>query len=480
MVLLWVLFWPFSYSKAYEQQYYVGDTGPNGGTVTSVILNSVISDTTVEMVGDFEETTYTYVYTESVTEDIQSTQQVTTTTYQTVEETTGDIINNTNLSNGTVTCTTQGTGIYYDPGGCGSHTINWDDAHIATDGGYQYQTDLNNFLTQDEINYGFDVNASNSVYSSTNSATWTITLKVIDPTTGNDTQTTYSWLLNQGTTNTSLSLTVPENNYGSDAILYSTFYGTDSYGYYYSLDAYNFNLSIDYYSIVEVINTIEQIITTQIETSLSTIEYETDSVYIPPVDDFMYDTGTVDVLADFSIQIETFDEVMTMDFEIVETDAGTMEMEITTFEGDMEIDVEVVELDMSEMAEEIDVEIEVAQEESDSEPTQESDMEEEDKEEPKVVQQKSTKEQLANKIMERVIATGDQQALNNIKLAVMASLTDTKGFDAYQSKALQDAELYISEIVYDSKQLDDPYAKPYSLAQDYIMEQMVNQQYGRN
>jgi hypothetical protein len=454
-------------SRAYEQQYNVGDTGPNGGTVTSVTLESVLSDSSVELVGDFEETTNTYVYTETVVEDIQSTQQVTTTTYETVEETTGDIINNTNLSNDTVTCTTQGTGIYYDPGGCKAHTINWNDAHISTDGGYQYQTDLDNFLTKDEINYGFDVDASNKVYASTNSATWTITLKVIDPTTGNDTQTTYSWLLNQGTNNTSLTLTVPENNYGSDAILYSTFYGTDTNGYYYSLDAYNFNVSIDYFSITEVISTIEQIITTQIETSLSTTEYETDSVYIPPVDDFMYDTSTVDVLADFSIEIDTFDDVLVMDFEIVETDTGSFEMEITTFENDMEVDVEIVE-------------IELVQEESDSEPTQESNMEEEDKEEPKVVQQKETKEQLANKIMERVIEAGDQQALNNVKLAVMAQLTDTKAFDAYQAKALQDAELYISEIMYDDKQLVDPYAKPYSLAQDYLMEQMVNQQYGRN
>ena len=51
---------------------------------------------------------------------------------------------------------------------------------------------------------------------------------------------------------------------------------------------------------------------------------------------------------------------------------------------------------------------------------------------------------------------------------------------ANQSKVLEDTELYISEIMYDSKQLDDPYAKPYSLAQDYIMEQMIDSQYGRN
>ena len=130
--------------------------------------------------------------------------------------------------------------------------------------------------------------------------------------------------------------------------------------------------------------------------------------------------------------------------------------------------------------EEIDIQIEVTQEEPDSEPTQESDMETEEEREPEAVQEKPTKEQVAQKIMARVVEQGNQQVLNNVKLAVMAQLSDTDGFNAYQSKVLQDAELYISEIMYDSIQLQDPYARDYNLAQDYIMEKMVNQQYGRN
>jgi hypothetical protein len=462
-------------SKSYEQQYYVGDIGPNGGTVTSVTLGSVLSNSTTELVGDFEETTYTYVYTETVTEDVQTTNQVTTTTYETVEETTGDIITNSNLNGGTVTCTTQGSDIYYDPGGCSTHTINWDDAHIATDGGYQYQTDLDNFLTKDEINYGCDVNASNSVYASTNTATFSITLKVVDPTTGADTQTSYSWLLSQGTNNLSLGLTVGENNYSSDSILYSTFYGTDTNGYYWSMDAYNFNVSIDYYAITEVISTIEQIVTNQIQTSLTTTEYEYDSVYIPPVDAFIYEVDTVDILADFTIEIQTFDEMITMDFEIMETDTGEMQMEITTFENDMEVDVEIVDIDMESMVEEMDapVEIEVAENESDSEPAQESDVEEEDKEEQKDSQSSSVKEKLAQKIVERVVAQGDQVAINNVKLAVMAQLTDTEAFAQYEAKAIQDNnfETFLQEP------LEDPYAKLYDMGNDYLMEEMINQQW---
>jgi hypothetical protein len=87
---------------------------------------------------------------------------------------------------------------------------------------------------------------------------------------------------------------------------------------------------------------------------------------------------------------------------------------------------------------------------------------------------------VAQKIMARVVEAGNQTVLNNVKLAVMAQLTDTAGFDAYQSKTLQDAELYISEIPYDNQQLADPYAQPYNMAQDYLMGEIVNSQYGTN
>lgn len=479
MASLWVLCCFYSYSNAYDQQYYVGDTGPNGGTVTSVTLNSVISDTSVEMVGDFEETTYTYVYTETVVEDVQTTNQITTTTYETVEQTTGDIINNTNLADGSVTCTTQGTGVYYDPNGCGSHVRTWDDGHISNDGGFQFQTDLDNYLTEEEIQYGFDVTASNNVYTSSNTTNWSITLKVIDPTTGNDTQTSYSWLLNQGwNNNLSVTLEVPENNYGSDSILYSTFYGTDVNGVNWTITPTNFYTSIDYFELTQVISTIEQIITNQIETSLTTTEYETDSVYIPPVIVDVYEP-VIETVADFTIEVSTEFDSFEMNFEVMESDTGDMQIEISSMDESGDMEIEIIEVEMEEIAEPIEVEVEETQEEPEAQEEQEEDSEQE-QDTKKETDSKSTKEKVAQVIMAKVMETADSIAINNTKLAVMASLADTEGFNAYQSKVLEDAELYISEIMYDSKQLDDPYAKPYSLAQDYIMEQMIDSQYGRN
>ena len=469
MASLWVLCCYSFYSNAYEQQYYVGDTGPNGGTVTSVVLNSILSDTSVEMIGDFEETTYTYVYTETVVEDVQTTQQVTTTTYETVEQTTGDIINNTNLTDGSVTCTTQGTGVYYDPNGCGSHVRIWDDGHISNDGGFQFQTDLDNYLTQDEINYGFDVTASNDVYTSSNTTNWSITLKVIDPTTGNDTQTSYSWLLNQGwNNNLSVTLEVPENNYSSNSILYSTFYGTDVNGVNWTITPTNFYTSIDYFELTQVISTIEQIITNQIQTSLTTTEYETDSVYIPPVMVDVYEP-VIETIADFTIEVSTEFDSFEINFEVMESDTGDMQIEISTMDESGDMEIEVIEVEMEETSPEPQQEQEAEEEQEESEESEDDNKKESTS--------KSTKEKVAQTILAKVMETADTIAVNNTKLAVMASLSDTEGFAKYQAKQLQDAELYISEIMYDSKQLNDPYAKPYSLAQDYIMEQMVDLQW---
>ena len=447
----------------------MGDSGPNGGTVTSVTVESVLSDSSTELVGDFEETTYTYVYTETVVEDVQTTNQITTTTYETVEETTGDIID---------VYDSTSSGIVLD------HT-----SHFHTDyrgGQITYSTDLGDYLTEEEIQYGFSATASADVSAcenqigghctSGNLDTFSITIKVIDPTTGEDYMKTTTWSVGYSWQNYSTTLDVGANTLSSDTQFLATYYGIDN-GYWagwYGPVVNNMDMSVTYDAITSIITTIDQIVTSQIETSLTTTEYEYDSVYIPPVFDSI-DIAPVEVLADFTIEIETFDNMVTMDFEIMETDTGEMQMEITTFENDMEVDVEVVDIDMESMVEEMDapVEIEVAENESDSEPAQESDMEEESKEEQKDSQSSSVKEKLAQKIVERVVAQGDQVAINNVKLAVMAQLTDTEAFAQYEAKQIVDNNFE----VFMQEPLEDPYAIMYDMGNDYLMEQMVNQQW---
>ena len=84
--------------EAYTQQYQVGDTGPNGGTVQSVDVTSTITGTEVALNGGFEETTTTTLYTETVIEQISTTETTTTTTTTTQETTTTNSLPGINSS----------------------------------------------------------------------------------------------------------------------------------------------------------------------------------------------------------------------------------------------------------------------------------------------------------------------------------------------------------------------------------------------
>ena len=85
----------YSYSNpalAYTQQYNVGDTGPNGGTVTSSTLTSVITNTEVTLNGGFEDTTTTTNWTETVVEEIATSTTTTQTTSQITATTTSNFV----------------------------------------------------------------------------------------------------------------------------------------------------------------------------------------------------------------------------------------------------------------------------------------------------------------------------------------------------------------------------------------------------
>lgn len=507
-----------SYSLAYDQQYQVGGTGPNGGVVTSVDVTSVLTDQTTNQVGDFEEKTYTYTYTETVTEDVTSTNQITTTTIETEEQTTGDIINSTTLNNGIVTCTTQGTGVYYDSNGCGSHVSTWDDGHISTDGGFQFQTNLNEWMTKDEINYGFDVTASNNVNSQTpdNYGTWTITLKVSDPTTGNDYQKSTSWALSTGwNNNLSTTLTVPENNFGSDAILYSTFYGVDNGGSMWTMTPTNFNTTIDFYELTTVVSTIEQTIINSIQSSLDTIESEVTQTYNPILQPGTDTTTTTPIIKieepqKIEIKMET-NSGTTMQFEVkVETTpTGTVNVSMADSTGKVEQIAEIKPLEVAAAPEpKVEIKMETKSESTSSSTTktetktetttaktetkQESNKEEkkEDSKDNKKEDSKDEKEnttttvaeakqKVATKILQQILSTTDAILINDTKLGLMIALADTENFAKYQAKQNQDlADWYLSEGIYqDQKMLEDPYSVLYNLANDKLHDELTDLQY---
>lgn len=65
------------------------------------------------------------------------------------------------------------------------------------------------------------------------------------------------------------------------------------------------------------------------------------------------------------------------------------------------------------------------------------------------------------------------------KIALMASLTDTESFKAYQKKNNEDLANWYSDLqVYrDMPPLIDPAAQLYELASDKIMNEMIEEQY---
>jgi len=459
----------FTCSRAYESQYGIGDIGPSGGTVISVTVESILSDSSVELVGDFEETTYTYTHTETVIEEVETVEYIQQTSYEIVS---------TETTNNLVTSASKTTsGVVLDH----SYTNSTTSGHIHTDyqgGSITWTENLTDYLDVSEINEGFTLYGEADVYACTNQIggdcssnlldTFSITLKVIDNQTGEDYMKTTTWSVGNAWQTYQTSLTVPSNTLGTDTLAIATFYGYDN-GYWagwYGPVIDDMQMWAVYSQVQEVISLVENIVTEQIQSVITSQTYEVDSVYIPPVD--VYEP---DILADFTIEIDTFEEVIVMDFEIMETDTGELEMQITTFEDNVEVDVEIVELDMEAMVEEMDVEVQ-----SDSEDAPKSTVEAEEKEEQETVQPKDTKETIAAKILERVAEQGDQVALSNVKLAIMAQLTDTQSFDAYQTKFIIDNNVddYLLQTI------EDPYGILFSMAQDQLMNQMVESQYGGN
>jgi hypothetical protein len=152
ILVLWLLLC-FSSSRAYEQQYNVGDTGPYGGVVTSVTVQSVLSDSYTELVGDFLETTDTYTYTETILENVENV------SYQTVEVTEEVITSNlvdsyTDTNINVVSITNNSYGMT--------------DAEITTGnqtqggGSRVYDIDLSSYDNIQEIDYGSTVYSHNS------------------------------------------------------------------------------------------------------------------------------------------------------------------------------------------------------------------------------------------------------------------------------------------------------------------------------
>lgn len=560
-----------SYSLAYDQQYTVGGTGPNGGTVTSVSVASEVTGTSTQQVGDNLETTTTTNFTETVIENVTSTQQVTQTTITVTESnvSTGDVIVNSNLNatggDSTVVCTYgAGDGFYRDGSGCGQHTKNWNDLHIRTEGQHTYTTDTDNYFNQQSLNYGFEATATAQGRDSyPGDSQFTITVKLYDPDTGANTQESNTWTLTSSYQTFSTTLDVGTNTYGANSQIIATFLGVDS-SYYagWSTDIQNFNLSMTYDVLESVVETINQTIVTSVQSAIDTLESQTQLIYNPIIQPGTDTTMTTTQPTQDSFEVEIADNQgggvnLQFNVEVDETaNVATVEMASTNLETGVvtienvaeisldfsadsggttevvnvaEVETQVggaIESAVAEATTETQVaeattetteatteattetettetaeaeaettetasttEAEATEETASSEETKTADSKSKSKEKTKVAKKMTKEEKIKaevdkakQKIAKKILmAMADTYSAINeaTKIALISSLADTESFKAYQKKNNEDLANWYSDLqVYrDMPALIDPAAQLYTMAQDKIMNEMIEDQY---
>lgn len=342
----------------------------------------------------------------------------------------------------------------------GGGTITSDVYSLITDGG----------LTIEEIQQGFDINYGVTVESHQSNITVptcadtngdckdifriTVTLRdqdnTIFQTLEREVELDYS-----GTQDYLYTDVIQPNNY-TDITTQMSLWGTDAgytSGYYGAI--FSDPVLTATYTVVE-----------QVEDIINDIVNDV-------IDDIINDSTDFEIIEiDFGDNLDPI-EINIEEISIELPEIEMAELELPDFEVEVEPEVEIEIAEAMEEVAEMDIEVEPEVEnEPEVEETQETEPEQEERE-VKVVQQKETKEQIAKKILAKVADSGDQVALDTVKLAVMAQLADTKGFNEYQQTTLTDIDI----SNYNMMQIDDLYGGLFQSAQNNMMEDMINGQY---
>ncbi len=193
------------------------------------------------------------------------------------------------------------------------------------------------------------------------------------------------------------------------------------------------------------------------------------------IDDIINDSTDFEIIEiDFGDNLDPIEiNIEEISIELPEIEMAELELPDFEVEVEPEVEIEIAEAmeEVAEMDTEIEPEVENEPEVEETEEVKET--QEPEEREVKVVQQKETKEQIAKKILAKVADSGDQVALDTVKLAVMAQLADTKGFNEYQQTTLTDMDI----SNYNMMQIDDLYGGLFESAQNNMMENMINDQY---
>ena len=450
-----------SYSKAYEQQYQVGDTGENGGTVISVVVEAELTDTITEVIGDFLETTEVWVYTETVVEEIEQT------TYETVTTTTE--VQTDNLTDTYTDSNINIVGNSYGMTGAEITTGN----QRQGGGTRTYDIDLSDYNNMQEIDYGSKV-YSHISYRTVPACNQTngdcrddfkISVKLYEGNTLKEQYThNYTGISWVGSQDFAFNQDVSNINFDNAQL---ELYGIDR-GYnsgYYGVGFSDIFFNVTYNQITEIINQI--INTVQLTIELKTNEYIYESSYIaPPPEDII------------EIEIETPDD--TISFEIDLSD--DFQTDIPVFEEIQEIEViEVVEVEMAqaEVEAEISQELESVEEIEVAENTQTKEAEQEEQEEQEQQTEKikpqEIKQKIANKLMAKQKDKMSAQS-QTTQLALMVVLSDAN-FNSYLEKQIQDGQFYQDSLYVDQNVIIDTQAGILGYMDYGMINEMVDSQW---
>ena len=475
--LLWLCFSVFE-AEAYDQQYSVGDTGPNGGTITSVDVTSTLQDTSTQIIGGFEETTEQWQFIETITEQVNSVQTVTTyeqVETQVVQEKTTDNLVCTNGSCDVMGSTSGGISAVGDgyvfsyQGGTLSGTV-----------------DLADSMTQDEFNLGFNAQASvdtftclNTIGSNTScddvgnptADTLKITITVTDgiETYTNTATHTINWSPSNGLETVYGYLTVPENSLQDYATATLSVYGIDNgfwggyYGPYITNPSMTFTFDEITYIQQLVERQIEQTVVNYINTEYFTTEYIVDSTYIGD--------PTMDAVSLPPVQMDT---PPVIEIKAVSNDTFTVEVKVDTPAGPK---TEVMDIKVSDMK----IEKIEPMEGNSNEPirTVEAGNTSEGKAEGGGDTKASAKgSKSSNK---KGTNSGNTATYNtvmeSVKLAVMAQSTSLESFNAYKQVSLPTVEFYPVYEVNGGQVYDNPYGMWWTGAADVLWNEMVELQW---
>lgn len=502
----------FSSAEEYTQQFQIGDTGPNDGTVTNVIVTSEIVDQNTALIGGFEETTTQIKYTETVTEEIQ--ENVTTT------ET-------------TATVTTVSTGNMLDPasdpkttsGGILDHTFHH---HFDYRGGsVTYTNRLDDYVKNpSDWQNGFDITGRTGASTCTNmiggncssglTDTLQITVTVTDPATGETYQQAQFFAVANSYQYFSTTLNVPNNTLGSDTEAAVTFFGIDNgfWSGWYGPVIQDMSLTVTYDQTQLITNTITELVTTTIDTvinqTLESIEKNfvgdpTDTIQTATVEITVTDTGTGGTVAQTS-----FDTPMQVDMSSASSGPDTQQSASTDMGSSSSQSQQTESSPQQQAVAQVEAKMEqqkMEQQSSSSDSKSESDSEskssssssssknesksnddeksssdnksdnDEKSDDNKSENKAEAKQKIATEIVKDILSKmGNDAAAQATQLALMNAI----GADPSKTQPqIQDASQWYQTSQLPDKELKDPMAVLFNSAQDAIHGKMVDMQYGR-